>query len=99
MAWVLIGAYSFQVWDTKYAKIGVGICWDQWFPETARCLALMGAEILFYPTAIGSEPQDASIDSQPHWTRVMQVLFRPVEHAAFLCGLGPFAIKSHSIKW
>jgi N-carbamoylputrescine amidase len=65
--------YSFQVWDTKYAKIGVAICWDQWFPETARCLALMGAEILFYPTAIGSEPQDASIDSQPHWTRVMQV--------------------------
>ena len=50
------GDTGFRVWDTAYAKIGVGICWDQWFPESARCMALMGAELLFYPTAIGSEP-------------------------------------------
>ena len=50
------GNTGFKVWDTRYAKIGIGICWDQWFPETARCLALNGAELLFYPTAIGSEP-------------------------------------------
>ena len=57
--------------DTAYAKIGVGICWDQWFPESARCMALMGAEILFYPTAIGSEPI-LDCDSMPHWRRCMQ---------------------------
>src|SRR5690606_25086424 len=57
---------------TRYATIGVGICWDQWFPEAARAMALMGAEILLYPTAIGSEPQDPAADTQPHWTRVMQ---------------------------
>ena len=57
---------------TRYAPIGVGICWDQWFPECARALALKGAEILLYPTAIGSEPQDAGIDSSDHWQRVMQ---------------------------
>lgn len=50
------GDTGFKVWKTKYATIGVGICWDQWFPEAARCMALLGAEILFYPTAIGSEP-------------------------------------------
>ncbi|MFY0664853.1 MAG: N-carbamoylputrescine amidase [Natronospirillum sp.] len=61
------GDTGFQVWDTAYAKIGVGICWDQWFPETARCMALMGAELLFYPTAIGSEPHDSSLDSAAHW--------------------------------
>lgn len=61
------GDTGFKVWDTKYAKIGVGICWDQWYPEAARCMALMGAEILFYPTAIGSEPQDSGIDSKDHW--------------------------------
>lgn len=66
------GDTGFKVWQTRYAKIGVAICWDQWFPETARSLALMGAELLFFPTAIGSEPQDASIDSQPHWTRTQQ---------------------------
>jgi N-carbamoylputrescine amidase len=66
------GDLGFKVWNTKYAKLGVGICWDQWFPETARCLALNGAEIIMYPTAIGSEPQDAGIDSCPHWQRVMQ---------------------------
>ncbi|UHM89111.1 N-carbamoylputrescine amidase [Rahnella victoriana] len=66
------GDTGFKVWNTRYAKIGVGICWDQWFPETARCLALQGAEIIFYPTAIGSEPAYPDIDSQPHWTRVQQ---------------------------
>lgn len=66
------GDLGFKVWNTKYARLGAAICWDQWFPETARCLALMGAEIIMYPTAIGSEPQDAGIDSCPHWQRVMQ---------------------------
>lgn len=66
------GDTGFKVWNTRYAKIGVGICWDQWYPEAARCMALMGAEILFFPTAIGSEPQDASIDSKDHWQIVMQ---------------------------
>lgn len=62
------GDTGFKVWKTKFAKIGVGICWDQWFPETARCMALMGAEILLYPTAIGSEPDFPHQNSQPHWT-------------------------------
>jgi N-carbamoylputrescine amidase len=66
------GDTGFKVWDTRYARIGVGICWDQWFPECARAMALMGAELLFYPTAIGSEPQDASLDSRDHWQRAMQ---------------------------
>lgn len=65
------GDTGFKVWNTRYAKIGVGICWDQWYPEAARCMALMGAEILFYPTAIGSEPQDGSIDSKDHWQMCM----------------------------
>ncbi|ALP90067.1 N-carbamoylputrescine amidase [Clostridium butyricum] len=65
------GDTGFKVWDTAYVRIGVGICWDQWFPESARIMALMGAEILFYPTAIGSEPI-LPIDSQPHWQRCMQ---------------------------
>lgn len=65
------GDTGFKVWNTRYAKIGVGICWDQWYPEAARCMALMGAEILFYPTAIGSEPQDGSIDSKDHWQLCM----------------------------
>ena len=65
------GDTGFKVWDTAYGKIGVGICWDQWFPESARIMALMGAEILFYPTAIGTEPI-LQIDSQPHWQRCMQ---------------------------
>ena len=64
------GNTGFKVWDTKYAKIGVGICWDQWFPECARSMALMGAEILFYPTAIGDEPT-LDIDSKGHWQRCM----------------------------
>jgi N-carbamoylputrescine amidase len=66
------GDTGFRVWDTRFARIGVGICWDQWFPECARAMALLGAEILFYPTAIGSEPQDATLDSRDHWQRVMQ---------------------------
>ncbi len=65
------GDTGFKVWDTRYARIGVGICWDQWFPETARAMAVMGAEILFYPTAIGSEPI-LEVDSMPHWRRCMQ---------------------------
>lgn len=63
------GDTGFRVWQTRYAKIGVGICWDQWFPETARSLALMGAELIFYPTAIGSEPE-IHIDSRDQWQRV-----------------------------
>lgn len=66
------GDTGFKVWQTRYAKIGVGICWDQWFPECARSMALMGAEILFYPTAIGSEPHDPNITSRDHWQRVQQ---------------------------
>lgn len=66
------GDTGFKVWQTAYAKIGVGICWDQWFPEAARSMVLQGAELLFYPTAIGSEPYDDSIDSRGHWQRVMQ---------------------------
>jgi len=66
------GDTGFKVFDTAYAQLGVAICWDQWFPETARCMALMGAEILMFPTAIGSEPQDSSIDSSGHWQRTMQ---------------------------
>ena len=66
------GDTGFRVFETRYAPIGVGICWDQWFPECARSMALQGAEILFYPTAIGSEPQDSGIDSRDHWQRVMQ---------------------------
>ncbi|NVC94068.1 N-carbamoylputrescine amidase [Vibrio natriegens] len=66
------GDTGFKVWNTRYAKIGVGICWDQWFPETARNMALQGAELLFFPTAIGSEPSQPELDSQPHWQCVMQ---------------------------
>lgn len=65
------GDTGFKVWDTRYARIGVGICWDQWFPETARGMSVQGAEILFYPTAIGSEPI-LEVDSMPHWRRCMQ---------------------------
>jgi len=66
------GDTGFRVWQTRYATIGSGICWDQWFPECARAMALMGAEVLFYPTAIGSEPQDPTISSKDHWQRTMQ---------------------------
>lgn len=74
------GNTGFKVFDSAFGKIGVGICWDQWFPETARCLALGGAELLFYPTAIGSEPI-LDTDSMPHWRRCM------TGHAA--CNLMP----------
>ncbi len=63
------GDTGFKVWETKYGNVGVGICWDQWFPETARCLTLMGADMIFYPTAIGSEPE-IGVDSASHWQRV-----------------------------
>ncbi|MDF2942480.1 MAG: N-carbamoylputrescine amidase [Herbinix sp.] len=75
------GDTGFKVWNTKYGKIGVGICWDQWYPEAARCMALMGAEILFYPTAIGSEPENPDVDSKAHWQRCM------IGHSA--CNLMP----------
>jgi N-carbamoylputrescine amidase len=75
------GDTGFKVWNTRYGKIGVGICWDQWYPETARCMTLMGAEILFYPTAIGSEPESPDVDSKDHWQRCM------IGHAA--CNLVP----------
>lgn len=64
------GNTGFKVFDTKYGRIGAGICWDQWFPETARCLALNGAELIFFPAAIGSEPI-LNVDSSSHWQRVM----------------------------
>jgi len=67
------GDTGFKVWKTRFGVIGCGICWDQWFPETARAMALMGAEALLYPTAIGTEPPPAPpVDSRDHWRRVMQ---------------------------
>ena len=67
------GDTGFQVWDTRYGRIGAAICWDQWFPEGARIMALKGAELLFYPTAIGSEPPPAPpVDSRLHWQRTQQ---------------------------
>ena len=62
---------GFPVFSTKYGNIGIGVCWDQWFPEHARILALKGANMLFYPTAIGSEPSDTKYDSKPHWKRTI----------------------------
>lgn len=75
------GDTGFKVWTTRFGKIGVGICWDQWFPEAARCMVLMGAEVLFYPTAIGSEPEALDVDSKDHWQRCM------IGHSA--CNLVP----------
>jgi N-carbamoylputrescine amidase len=67
------GDTGFKVWKTRFGMVGAGICWDQWFPESARAMALKGAEILFYPTAIGTEPPPAPpVDSRDHWRRVMQ---------------------------
>lgn len=66
------GDTGFKVWDTAYARIGLGICWDQWFPEAARSMALLGAELLLYPTAIGSEPTSPGYDSAAHWEIVMR---------------------------
>jgi N-carbamoylputrescine amidase len=73
------GNTGFKVWDVFGARIGVGICWDQWYPECARAMALMGAELLFYPTAIGAEPQDATLDTRHMWRRAM------VGHAVSNC--------------
>jgi N-carbamoylputrescine amidase len=66
------GDTGFKVWDTAVGRIGLGICWDQWFPECARAMALMGAEVLLYPTAIGSEPPNPDYDSSTHWQNVMR---------------------------
>jgi N-carbamoylputrescine amidase len=66
------GDTGVRVWDTRFGRIGIGICWDQWYPELARCMVLKGAEILLYPTAIGSEPQDSSLDSMEHWRLTMR---------------------------
>lgn len=65
------GDTGFRVWDTKKGRIGVGICWDQWFPEAARAMVLQGADVLLYPTAIGSEPHDSSLDTAARWRRAM----------------------------
>lgn len=73
------GNTGFKVWDVFGARIGVGVCWDQWYPECARAMALMGAEVLFYPTAIGSEPYDANLDTSRMWRRAM------VGHAVSNC--------------
>jgi len=66
------GDTGFKVWDTCFGRLGVGICWDQWYPEAARAMTLMGAEVLLYPTAIGSEPHDPSLDTALPWRRAMQ---------------------------
>jgi N-carbamoylputrescine amidase len=66
------GDTGFKVWSTRFGRMGTGICWDQWYPEAARAMTLMGAEILFYPTAIGSEPHDPTLDTAAPWRRAMQ---------------------------
>ena len=66
------GDTGFTVWDTRFGRVGVGICWDQWYPETARAMMLQGAEVLMYPTAIGSEPHDDELDTAEPWRRAMQ---------------------------
>jgi len=66
------GDTGYKVWDTQHGRIGVGICWDQWYPEAARAMAMLGAEVLFYPTAIGCEPHDGSLDTRDPWRRAMQ---------------------------
>jgi N-carbamoylputrescine amidase len=66
------GDTGFKVWDTRFGRLGVGVCWDQWYPEAARAMALMGAEVLLYPTAIGSEPHDPTLDTAQPWRRAMQ---------------------------
>ncbi|HRO03750.1 MAG TPA: N-carbamoylputrescine amidase [Terricaulis sp.] len=65
------GDTGFKVWDTAHGRVGVGICWDQWFPETARAMAVEGADVLFFPTAIGSEPHDSELDTREPWRRAM----------------------------
>ncbi len=66
------GDTGFHVWNTRRGRVGAAICWDQWFPETARILTLKGADVVLYPTAIGSEPHDETIHSRDHWQRTMQ---------------------------
>lgn len=66
------GDTGYRVWETAVGQVGLAICWDQWFPECARAMALMGAEVLLYPTAIGSEPMSPGYDSQPHWEACMR---------------------------
>ncbi|MGD9536691.1 MAG: N-carbamoylputrescine amidase [Alphaproteobacteria bacterium] len=66
------GDTGFKVWQTRYGRLGAAVCWDQWFPEAARIMALKGADIICYPTAIGSEPLDPALDTRDHWQRVMQ---------------------------
>ncbi len=66
------GDTGFKVWNTRHGRIGVGICWDQWYPETARAMMLLGADVLMYPTAIGSEPHDETLDTAEPWRRAMQ---------------------------
>ncbi len=66
------GDTGFRVWDTRHGRLGVGVCWDQWYPEAARAMTLMGAQALLYPTAIGSEPHDPSLDTALPWRRAMQ---------------------------
>ena len=66
------GNTGFKIWEVFGTRIGVGVCWDEWYPECARAMALMGAELLFYPTAIGSEPYDADLDTSRMWRRAMQ---------------------------
>ncbi len=66
------GDTGFRVWDTRFGRLGVGVCWDQWFPEAARAMVLAGAEALLYPTAIGSEPHDPTLDTAAPWRRAMQ---------------------------
>jgi N-carbamoylputrescine amidase len=66
------GDTGYKVWNTKFGRIGVGICWDQWYPECARAMAMMGAEVLFYPTAIGTEPHNSALDTRDPWRRAMQ---------------------------
>ncbi len=66
------GNTGYRIWQTHYGTIGVGICWDQWFPEAARAMVLAGADLLLYPTAIGSEPTEPDVDTSGHWQRVMQ---------------------------
>lgn len=66
------GDTGFKVWSTQHGRVGVGICWDQWFPESARAMAVQGADVLFYPTAIGSEPHDDELDTREPWRRAMQ---------------------------
>ncbi|MFN3560271.1 MAG: nitrilase-related carbon-nitrogen hydrolase, partial [Brevundimonas sp.] len=66
------GDTGFKVWNTRFGKVGVGICWDQWFPEAARAMMLMGADVLMYPTAIGTEPHDAELHTAEPWRRAMQ---------------------------